>query len=388
MNIEKIKRISLNKIVVNKIYLYSAGFNVDRKLNNKSRINEELKDLKILLKKKVKIGLVSHQGSYKKKDTIHLDFLINYLEKELNTKLIYLKKMNFKKSIFKKIKAGEILLLPNIRFNKGEEANCKILGKNLSKLADFVIIGGFSKAHRKNSSNNSILNYIPGYLSNGIYNELIKIKPWIKPNKNSVCIIGGEKKEKITTGLKYLIKNYRYVIPCGVVLNSFLKFLNYNVGQSKTHELHEIKILGKIIKKYKKKLILPDNCIVTLKKNFKIKRLSKFNQIQRNELIAGFKLNSRMKNILKKCISNKGYILLAGTPSLVNNNFNDPSFEILKYLKKNKTRSLLLGGDTISDLSYDGIKSSGGGSALHYLSNKPLPIITGLYKNQKKFNVI
>ena len=50
MNIEKIKRISLNKIVVNKIYLYSAGFNVDRKLNNKSRINEELKDLKILLK--------------------------------------------------------------------------------------------------------------------------------------------------------------------------------------------------------------------------------------------------------------------------------------------------------------------------------------------------
>ena len=71
MNIEKIKRISLNKIVVNKIYLYSAGFNVDRKLNNKSRINEELKDLKILLKKKVKIGLVSHQGSYKKKDTIH-----------------------------------------------------------------------------------------------------------------------------------------------------------------------------------------------------------------------------------------------------------------------------------------------------------------------------
>ncbi len=54
MIIEKIKRISLNKIKHNKIYLYSAGFNVDREINNKSRIDEELNDLKLLLKKKSK----------------------------------------------------------------------------------------------------------------------------------------------------------------------------------------------------------------------------------------------------------------------------------------------------------------------------------------------
>lgn len=388
MIIEKIKRISLNKIKHNKIYLYSAGFNVDREINNKSRIDEELNDLKLLLKKKVKVGIVSHQGSFYKKDTRHLDFLKKYLEKKLNTKLIYLKKINFKKKIFNKIKEGQILLLPNIRFFKGEEKNSKALGKDLSKIADFVIIGGFSKAHRKNSSNNSVLNYIPGYLSNGIYAELRKLKPWIKPKKDSVCFIGGEKKEKITTGLKYLIKSYSYVIPCGVVLNSFLKFLNYNIGLSKTHKLEEIKILNTVFKKYKKKLILPDHCIVTLKNNFKKRRLTKINQVKKNELIAGFKLNSKMKNILKKCISKESHILLAGTPSMVSNNFNEPSFEILRYIKKNRSKSLLLGGDTISDLPYDGMKSSGGGSALHYLSNKDLPIIEGLYKNQKKFNVI
>ena len=64
--------------------------------------------------------------------------------------------------------------------------------------------------------------------------------------------------------------------------------------------------------------------------------------------------------------------------------FNEPSFEILRYIKKNRSKSLLLGGDTISDLPYDGMKSSGGGSAF-IIINKDLPIIEGLYKNQKKF---
>ena len=95
MNIEKIKRISLNKIVVNKIYLYSAGFNVDRKLNNKSRINEELKDLKILLKKKVKIGLVSHQGSYKKKRHYTFRFFNKLFGKRIKYKINLFKENEF-----------------------------------------------------------------------------------------------------------------------------------------------------------------------------------------------------------------------------------------------------------------------------------------------------
>ena len=80
--------------------------------------------------------------------------------------------------------------------------------------------------------------------------------------------------------------------------------------------------------------------------------------------------------------------MLAGTPSLMKFKAYSPTNEILKYLRSNKKNSLLLGGDTVSDLKYNGIKSSGGGSALYYLSNKMLPIIHTIYKNQKKFNVI
>ena len=67
--INKIKTISKKNIIQNKTYLYSAGFNTDKKLKGKERINEELSDLKMLIKKKVKIILMSHQGSYKMKNT-------------------------------------------------------------------------------------------------------------------------------------------------------------------------------------------------------------------------------------------------------------------------------------------------------------------------------
>ena len=56
--------------------------------------------------------------------------------------------------------------------------------------------------------------------------------------------------------------------------------------------------------------------------------------------------------------------------------------------KKNKDRSLLLGCDTISDINFKGQISTGGGSALYYLSKKVLPAVNTMYKNQKIFNVI
>ena len=62
-----VKKLSPDIIDKKKIYLYSAGFNVDKKLKKTDRVDEEIDDLKILMKKKVKIILISHQGNYKKK---------------------------------------------------------------------------------------------------------------------------------------------------------------------------------------------------------------------------------------------------------------------------------------------------------------------------------
>jgi len=56
-----VKKLSPDIIDKKKIYLYSAGFNVDKKLKKTDRVDEEIDDLKMLVKKKVKIILISHQ---------------------------------------------------------------------------------------------------------------------------------------------------------------------------------------------------------------------------------------------------------------------------------------------------------------------------------------
>lgn len=385
-----IKKLHPNVLKKDKVYLYSAGFNVDKLLKGKERIEEEIEDLKILIKKQTKILLISHQGSYKKKNTIHLNFLINYLQKRLNTKIIYLKKKTIpnKKKILELLKLTQIIFLPNIRFFKGEELNSKSLAKTLSKLTDYVIVGGFSKAHRMNSSNNAILKYRPAYLSNGIFREIKKLKPWLKPKKHSLCILGGVKKEKITMGLNFLSKSYNYIIPAGLVLNTILKSTEHNIGGSKCHEKKELILAKKIYLKYKGKFLMPEKFTVCNKNDYNKCRKIELKDIKKNEIIVGFNLTQKMHIILKKCILKNSQIILAGTPSLISKSFNEPSLAILRYINKNKKNTLMLGGDTVSDLPFKGLKSSGGGSSLFFLSNKVLPVLENLYKNQKRFNVI
>ena len=65
--INELKKINSRNINKNQTYIYSAGFNVDQSMQGKSRLFEEINDLKLLIKKKAKIVLVSHQGSFKKK---------------------------------------------------------------------------------------------------------------------------------------------------------------------------------------------------------------------------------------------------------------------------------------------------------------------------------
>ena len=95
-----------------------------------------------------------------------------------------------------------------------------------------------------------------------------------------------------------------------------------------------------------------------------------------------------MIKIIKNCLKRNKNIIIAGTPSLISKKCFQPTQELSTLIEKNNKKVLLLGGDTVSDLKFSGKKSSGGGSALYYLSKKSLPILKTLYKNQIKFNVV
>ena len=54
-------------------------------------------------------------------------------------------------------------------------------------------------------------------------------------------------------------------------------------------------------------------------------------------------------------------------------------------MERNKKNSLILGGDSANELKFSGKKSTGGGSALYYLSNNPLPVLEAMKRNRLHF---
>ena len=383
---------NLNKNLINykklkkaNTWIYSAGFNIDKNDHNLSRVEEEIFDLKCLVKKNSQIFLLTHQGDYEKRTSKHLYFLKKILEKKIKNKIIYFSKKinkNNMLSLSKKFKPKSITIVGNTRLTKGEQLNSKKLAETYSLLSNNIIIGGFSKAHRKNSSNNAILEYTDGYLSHGIIREIQKLNRWKKfSKKNFLIILGGTKKEKAEIGLVHLSKNFRFIVPSGILLNTILKKIGFKIGKSDIFKGKTYQLIGSFVKKFRSKLIMPDKIIVIDELTKKSKTIS-IKDIQKNDKICGFILSNKLKRLIVNS-NNDEKILLSGTPSFVEKKIYEPTNTLSKYFKKMKKRLLILGGDSANDLNLKNcLVSSGGGAALYYLAFNKLPILEKLEKTK------
>lgn len=367
-------------------WIYSAGFNINKNDRNLSRIKEEIFDLKNLLRKNSRIFLLTHQGDFKKKTSENLFFLKKILEKIIKIKIVYYSgKITIKNMqiLSKKIKPKSIIIVGNTRLLKGEQINSKKLAKIYSLLSDKIIIGGFCKAHRKNSSNNAILDYTNGYLSHGIAAEIKKLNEWKDfSKKNFLIILGGTKKEKAEIGLVHLSKKFKHIVPSGILLNTILKKINFKVGKSDIFKGETYKLIGNFVEKFRSKLILP-NKIIVIDQLTKKKKIISIKDIKKNDKVCGFLLSEKLKQLIINS-KNDEKILLSGTPSFIEKKIYEPTNTLSKFFKKMKKRLLILGGDSANDLKLKNcLISSGGGAALYYLAFNKLPILEKLQKSKK-----
>ena len=146
--------------VKNKRALVRVNFDVP--LNEKGeiaddfRIKESLPTIEYLIKQKAKIILISHLGrpDGKKSRKLSLKPIVDELGKSLKRKVIFSKDIFGKnvERIIKKMFFGDILLLENIRFWKGEEENSFEFAEKLAKLGDVYINEAFAVSHRLHAS--------------------------------------------------------------------------------------------------------------------------------------------------------------------------------------------------------------------------------------------
>ena len=387
-----IKYLPTDLNIENKSIIVRLDLNVplkNKKIQDPTRILSSLPLLKNLIKRKAKVIIISHLGrpnGIKNKD-LSLVPIYKFLKEQIDTNIYFfmgdINDETKNKSSY--LKSGEILLLDNIRFFKGESENEENFAKLLSSLGDIYINDAFSCSHREQASIHKITKYIKNcYGGPLLKSEVESIDLIIKNKKDPVtCIVGGSKISTKINVISNLMQNVDNIIIVGAMANNFLAHKGLEIGNSLI-EKNSKKIIENVYSQAKKKnckIIIPIDCNVST--NFKGSATSKKqNEINKEEIILDIGPETVKK--IEEIIDKSNTVLWNGPAGYFENkSFATGTNSIAKRISENTINksliSILGGGDTVSAVNKIGEKltfthlSTAGGAFLEYLEGKDLP---------------
>lgn len=369
----------------NKTVLLRADINsnvLNGKVFPSERIKQSAKTIKNLKNKKAKIVVIAHQGRVGKEDFVSLKQHAKILNKFV--KITFVPDILGKKaeSKIKNLKAGEAILLENIRnlneeFTPGNTKKNKLVRK-LSKLCDVYINDSFSVCHRRHTSVVSFPDYLESYTGPSLEKEIESLSK-IKLDE-CLYVLGGAKPED---NLKLIGKNK--ILSCGffgqmcaiangVDLGAQNEFLKKNISNYDS-------VLEKLKEKMNKNLVIPSDFAVKIKK--KRRDISIKNFPSKYEI---FDIGKKtQKKYLKEVRKAKSVYMKGPVGFYFDRKFSRGTFKILKAISKKKGFSLLGGGHLADALrkskipkSKFGYISISGGASLNYLAGEKLPGLEAL----------
>lgn len=131
------------------------------------------------------------------------------------------------------MQAGDVLLLENLRYHVGEEANDPAFAKALARLGDLYVNDAFSAAHRAHASTEGLARLIPAHAGEAMRRELEALKKALdKPERPVLGIVGGSKVSTKLDLLKNLVTRLDRLAIGGGMANTFLFAQGWDVGAS------------------------------------------------------------------------------------------------------------------------------------------------------------
>ncbi len=368
----------------------------DGAITESSRIKKIIPTIKLLIEKQAKIIILSHigrpKGQYVK--SLSLEPISKKLSSLLNKEILFIKDIIDVNTIneVNKMPNGSIIMLENIRFNKGEETNDVEFSKKISSLGDIYVNDAFSCSHRSHASIEGITKYIPAYFGLQISEEINALKKITSEiQKPITLIIGGSKISTKINIINNLIKKFNNIIIVGGMANTMLKHTGSNIGKSICENDCEnlIKEIIKNSKKYNCNIFCPID--VSVSKNLEGKANNKdITEINNDEMILD--IGPKTISSIKKIINNSNTVLWNGPAGYFENpSFQNGTKEILETISqktnKDKIFSVAGGGETVAAINkfkkFDSLTfvSTAGGAFLEYLEGKTLPGIKALNQN-------
>jgi phosphoglycerate kinase len=281
---------------------------------------------------------------------------------------------------------GDVLLLENMRFHKGEESNDPLFAAALAKLGDIYVNDAFSAAHRAHVSTEGLANHLPAYAGRAMQRELDALEAALgNPKRPVVAIVGGAKVSSKIDVLVNLVTKVDALVIGGGMANTFLLAKGVAIGKSLA-EPDFADTARRIMAEAEKSnhaIVLPVDAIVA--------REFKAGTTATTVAINALPADQMILDIGPKSVAViNGWIDKAAT--LV---WNGPlgAFEIAPFdeatvaaarhaaerTKAGKLMSVAGGGETVSALHHAGVAddfsflSTAGGAFLEWLEGKALP---------------
>jgi len=131
------------------------------------------------------------------------------------------------------MKNGDVLVLENTRFHKGEEENDTLFTAELAKLGDIYVNDAFSAAHRAHASTEGLANDLPAYAGRAMQGEIEALESALgSPKRPVVAVVGGAKVSSKITILENLVAKVDALVIGGGMANTFLLANGVAIGKS------------------------------------------------------------------------------------------------------------------------------------------------------------
>lgn len=291
------------------------------------------------------------------------------------------------------LKNGQVLLLENLRFHKGEEANSAAFVKKLAALGDVYVNDAFACAHRTHASIVGLPKYLPAYAGLLFEKELSHLDALLGTPKEPVAaIIGGAKVSTKLALLESLAAKMEHLLIGGGMANTFLFAQDYTVGKSlceKELTQEAIHILA-VAKRHNCTIHLPSDVIVTKElAEHHVNSMVETSTVSPRDMIVDIGLNTMAEwmDVLKGC---KTVVWNGPIGAFEYSPFDVSTISLARFIAHathhGDLRSVAGGGDMLGALARAGLQesftyiSTAGGAFLEWLEGKTLPGVAALSK--------
>lgn len=291
------------------------------------------------------------------------------------------------------VAAGELVVLENCRFNKGEKKSVDELSQKYAKLCDVFVMDAFGTAHRAEATTYGVAKFAPvaaaGIL---LVNELEALtKALLNPARQMVAIVGGSKVSTKLTVLESLSEKVDQLVVGGGIANTFLKAAGFEVGKSLCED-DLVPVARALMDKMSSRgAAVPVAVDVVCGKKFDASEpaVSKdVASVAADDMI--FDIGTKSAAELAEIINNAGTVVWNGPVGVFEfDQFGEGTKTIANAIANTKAFTLAGGGDTIAAIQKYGIEdkvdyiSTAGGAFLEFLEGKTLPAVEILEQRAK-----